>query len=188
MYKIKKNTWDKKVKDVENYLPNLLSLYKLSDKPTIRYQYGDEGLKNIYTENLESTTEILSILDVDGWDVPEFRKFGKWYIKERVKRKIPERILMLERESVHEYYKEPSKLTDYKWISFDQLPGIMDLGGEINIFENKVLIAITKKPNRMGILIESNVLANLMRAMYELAWNVGKPVVKKKKPTKKTSS
>jgi len=178
--KNKKNIWDKKVKDVENYLPNLLSLYKMSDKPIVRYQYGDEGLKNIYIENLESKTEILSILDVDGWDVPEFRQFGKWYIKERVKRKIPERILMLERESVHEYYSDPSRLTDYKWIKFSQLPGILDLGGEINIFENKVLIAITKKPNRMGIIIESEVLANLMKAMYELAWNVGKPVLKKK--------
>jgi len=179
--KNKRNQWDSKIKDIEEYLPNLVSLYKIADKPVIRYQKGDEGLKNIYIENLESKTEILSILDVDGWDVPEFRQFGKWYIKERVKRKIPERILMLERKSVHSYYNEPSRLTNYKWISFSQLPGVMDLGGEINIFENKVLIAITKKPNRMGILIESQVLANLMRAMYELAWNVGKTVAKKKK-------
>ncbi|MFA6427280.1 MAG: helix-turn-helix domain-containing protein [Candidatus Magasanikbacteria bacterium] len=179
--KNKKNVWDRKVKDIESYLPNLVSLYKIADKPTVRYQMGDEGLKNIYIENLESKTEILSILDVDGWDVPEFRQFGKWYIRERVKRKIPERILMLERESVHEYYNDPSKLTDYKWIKFSQLPGILDLGGEINIFENKVLIAITKKPNRMGILIESEVLANLIRAMFELAWQVGIPADRKRK-------
>jgi sugar-specific transcriptional regulator TrmB len=179
--KNKKNIWDKKVKDVENYLPNLLSLYKMDDKPTIRYQYGDEGLKNIYTENLESKTEILSILDVDAWDQPDLRPFGKWYIRERVKRKIPERILMLERESVHDYYNDPSKFTNYKWISFAQLPGILDLGGEINIYENKVLIVMPKKPNRMCILIESGILANLMKAMYELAWNVGKPVLAKRK-------
>ena len=183
--KNKKNQWDGKVKEIEQYLPNLVSLYKIADKPVVRYQMGDEGLKNIYIENLESKTEILSILDVDGWDVPEFRTFGKWYIKERVKRKIPERILMLERESVHEYYSDPSKLTDYKWIKFSQLPGILDLGGEINIFENKVLIAITKKPNRMGILIESSALANILKAMFELAWQVALPV-KKKKVSRKT--
>ncbi len=179
--KNKKNQWDNKIKDIEEYLPNLISLYKIADKPVIRYQKGDEGLKNIYIENLESKTEILSILDVDAWDQPDLRQFGKWYIRERVKRKIPERILMLERKSVQEYYNEPSKLTNYKWISFAQLPGISDLGGEINIFENKVLIAMPKKPNRMSILIESQVLANLMKSMYELAWNVGKPVSKKKK-------
>ena len=179
--KNKKNAWDKNINDVQEYLPNLISLYRIEDKPVIRYQQGDEGLKNIYIESLESKTEILSILDVDGWDVPEFRSFGRWYIRERVKRKISERILMLERQSVKEYYNKSSKLTNYKWINFVQLPGIMDLGGEINIFENKVLIAITKKPNRMGILIESVVLANLMRALYELAWNMGKEVIKKKK-------
>ena len=177
--KNKKSKWDRKIKDIEEYLPNLISLYRIADKPVVRYQEGDEGLKNIYVETLESRSDILSILDVDGWDVPEFRQFGKWYIRERVKKKIPERILMLERQSVHEYYNEPSKLTNYKWISFSQLPGILDLGGEINIFDNKVLIAITKKPNRMGILIESAVLANLMRALYELAWNMGKEVAKK---------
>lgn len=179
--KNKKNQWDNEVKHIEEYLPNLISLYRIADKPTIRYQKGDEGLKNIYIENLDSKTEILSILDVDAWDQPDLRQFGKWYIKERVKRKIPERILMLERQSVHSYYNEPSRLTNYKWVNFSQLAGLSDLGGEINIYDNKVLIAMPKKPNRMSILIESEILANLMRAMYELAWNVGKPVLKKKK-------
>ncbi|HBU07605.1 MAG TPA: hypothetical protein DEB09_06035 [Candidatus Magasanikbacteria bacterium] len=182
--KNKKHQWENKVKNIEEYLPNLVSLYKIADKPTIRYQKGDEGLKNIYIENLEAKTEILSILDVDAWDQPDLRQFGKWYIRERVKRKIPERILMLERQSVHSYYNEPSRLTNYKWVNFSQLAGLSDLGGEINIYDNKVLIAMPKKPNRMSILIESEILANLMRAMYELAWNVGKPVTKKRKTKK----
>lgn len=181
--KNKKNRMEDNIQELEEYLPNLISLYKIADKPIIRYQKGDEGLKNLYIDNLEAKTEILSILDVDAWDQPDLRPFGKWYIRERVKRKIPERILMLERKSVQEYYNEPSKLTNYKWINFSQLPGISDLGGEINIYENKVLIALPKKPNRMCILIESQILSNLMKAMYELAWNVGKSVVKKKKPS-----
>ena len=179
--KNKKNQWENKIKNIEEYLPNLISLYKITDKPIIRYQKGTEGLKNLYTDNLESKTEVLSILDVDAWDQPDLRQFGKWYIKERVKRKIPERILMLERQSVKTYYNEPSKLTNYKWINFDQLPGISDLGGEINIYENKVIIALPKKPNRMCILIESQILANIMKTMYELAWNAGKEIKKKKK-------
>lgn len=55
------------------------------------------------------------------------------------------------------------------------------MGGEINIYENKVVIVLLKKPNQMGILIESSALANLLKALFSLAWQVAIPERKKKK-------
>jgi hypothetical protein len=179
----KKNQYERNVKEVQENLTNLVSLYKLTDKPSIRYQEGTNGIKNIFTETLDSKSEILSILDIEDWDVPEFRQWGKEYNKERSKRKIKERILMLDTPKGRDwmkYYRGSFKYTVYKWIKPQQLPGILDFGGEINVYENKVVMALLKKPNQMGIIIESLALANILKGMFELAWQVAVPAKKRK--------
>jgi hypothetical protein len=80
------------------------------------------------------------------------------------------------------FYTGSAKYTKGRWIKEEQLPGISDLGGEINIFENKVILSLLKKPNRMGIYIESEALANLLKTLYNLAWEKGETInVKKQK-------
>lgn len=34
------------------------------------------------------------------------------------------------------------------------------------------VFALLKKPNQMGIIIESSVLVNLLKAMFELSWQM----------------
>ena len=173
--KNKKNAWERKLKDVEDGLPELVSLFKVAEKPTIRYQQGAEGVKRIFDETLNSKTEILSILDAEGWDTPEFESWGENYNRERGKKKIHEKILLLDTQSGREWmknYKGSFKYTEYRWIKREQLPGIEDFGGEINIYENKVVMAL-HKPVEMGVMIESKALANLLKGMHCLAWNSG---------------
>ncbi len=174
----RKNQWERRLKEIEHELPELVSIYKVAEKPVIKYQEGVEGVKSIYEETLNSTQEILSIIDVEGWDVPEFRQWGKKYNRERSKRKIHERILMLDTPSARTWMKHyPGSLryTQYRWIKPEQLPNINNFRGEINVYEQKVVLALLKKPNFMGVLIESSVLANLLKALFELAWNQGIP-------------
>ncbi len=71
-------------------------------------------------------------------------------------------------------YKGSLKYTSYRWIKPEQLPGIKNFGGEINIYENKVVMALLKKPNLMGVMIESLALANILKGLFELAWTHGK--------------
>lgn len=182
--KNKKNQLERQLKKVEQKIPELISLYNIAEKPIIRYQEGLEGLKNIYSETLESKTEILSIADIEGWDVPDLSKWGKDYNRERSKRKIHEKMLMLDTKTSRDWmkdYRGSFTYTHYRWIKPEQLPQIADFKGEINVYENKVVIALLKKPNRMGIAIESEVLANILKSLFELAWQAGEPVSKNKK-------
>lgn len=182
--KDKKNSWEKRVEQIQKDLPKLLDLYKIADKPVIKFQDGLTGIKNIFSVTLEAKTEILSILDIEGWDSPELKQFGKNYNKERSHKKIKERILLLDTKPAREwmkYYKGSFKYTHYRWIKPEQLPGIMEFGGEINIYENKVVMALLKKPNQMGVIIENTALANILKAMFELAWQVGIPAKNKLK-------
>ncbi len=174
--KNKKNKWERNLKEIEQNLPDLVLLFKIAEKPTIRYQQGVEGLKNIYEETLASTTEILSILDVEGWAKPEFKNWGENYNFERSKRKIHEKVLLLATEVARDWmknFKGSFKYTEYRWINKEELPGIEDFGGEINIYENKVVMALLK-PVPMGVIIESRALANLLRGLHSLAWNAKK--------------
>lgn len=179
----RKNQWERRAKETEQLLPELISLYKVAEKPTIRYEEGANGIKRIFGETLESKTEILSILDIEGWDTPEFRGWGKDYNQERSRRKIHERILMLDTPAGRawmKYYKGSFTYTEYRWIKPEQLPGILNFGGEINIYENKVAMALLKKPNLIGIAIESSALANILKGLFELAWTVAVPAKRRK--------
>ena len=178
-----KNKWERRIVEAEQLLPELVSLYKIAEKPTIRYQEGVAGVKSIFSESLESKTEILSILDIEGWDTPEFRVWGKDYNTERSRKKIHERILILDTPKGREwmkYYRGSFKYTQYRWIKPNQLPGIIDFGGEVNVYEDKVVMALLKKPNVMGVLIESSALSNILRGMFEIAWTVAVPTKTKK--------
>lgn len=173
----KRNSWDKRLKEAENRLPDLVSLFKVAEKPVVKYQEGIEGVKSIFGNTLESKSEILSILDVEGWSAKELSQFGKDYNKERSTRKIKERILILDTLAGREwmkYYKGSFKYTNYRWIKPEKLPGISEFGGEINIYENKVVMALLKKPNVMGVMIESLALANILKGLFEMAWSVAK--------------
>ncbi|MFO7672169.1 MAG: helix-turn-helix domain-containing protein [Lutibacter sp.] len=171
-----KNQWERWLKEAEDRLPDLISLYKLAEKPVIKYQEGVAGLKAIFNQTLDSKQEILSILDIEGWDIPQFQKWGKEYNRERSRLKIKERILMLDTPAGRAWmkdYKGSFKYTNYRWIKPEDLPGIKEFGGEINIYENKVIMALLKKPNLMGVMIESSALANILRGLFELAWKQG---------------
>lgn len=180
----RKNQWERRTKEVEALLPELVSLYKIAEKPTVRYQEGAIGVKSIFTETLESSEEILSILDIEGWNENEFRSWGKTYNAERSRRKIKERILMLDTPQGRDWmkhYRGSFKYTQYRWIKPEQIPGIAAFGGEINIYENKVVMALLKKPNLMGVMVESAALANILKGMFELAWQVAVPAKQKRK-------
>lgn len=172
----RKNQWERRLREAEHRLPDLVSLYKVAEKPIIKYQEGMAGIKTIYRQTLESKEEILSILDIEGWDVPGLRQFGREYNRDRSHKKIKERILMLDTPRGRLWmkdYRGSFKFTNYRWIRPEQLPGISEFGGEINIYENKIVMALLKPPNLMGVMIESSALANILKGMFELAWTQG---------------
>lgn len=175
--KDKKSEFDRHVKELENSLPLLVSLYKVAEKPVVRYQEGLAGLKNIYLETLNAKTEILSIVDLDAFSQPEVKQFAKNYTKERGRRRIHERLLILDTPAGRQWFKKFSgsfRYTHYRWIDPTQLPGIAEFGGELNVYGDTVMMALMKRQNYLGILIESSALANIIRGLFELAWLQGK--------------
>ena len=186
--KDKKRVWEKREQEVKDELPKLLDLYKIADKPSVRFQEGTEGMKSIYWETLESKETILSVLSPQAWYSSELNiyKWGREYVRERGKRKIFERILLFDtpesRDWVKGKYMGADKFTEYRWIKPEDIPvGIKDFSGEINSYESKVMMSLFSNNIPSGIIIESEALSSIIKVLHNMAWKHATPVIKKKK-------
>ena len=56
--------------------------------------------------------------------------------------------------------------TIYRWAESEQVKHLLEFGGELNIYENKVMMALERTTG--CVTIENGVLANIMMAMFEL--------------------
>ena len=181
--KNKNKSWEERAKKAEQLLPSLLSIYRKGDKPVLRFQDGIRGVINLFEESLETKGEILSIFDVESWHVQDFIAWAEQYHKERIRRQITERILLLDTPESRAWMKEHknTKYTIYRWVQKEDVRDLFEFGGELNIYDKKLMIAMLQKPHRMGVIIESAPLANLIRALFEIVWKHAEPVFPKKK-------
>lgn len=172
-----KNNWERRIEKAEALLPDLVALYKVHDKPVVRYQEGVRGVESMFEEALESTSEILAVTDVESWQDPAFWEWAKAYNRERNRRKVSERILLLDTPQGRAWIQNyrPTRFTTYRWIAREQAKGLLEFGGELNIYGSRVLIGLPKKAQRFSAVIESNVLANILRSMFEIVWGVATP-------------
>lgn len=179
--KAKRKTWDERIVQTEEMLPQLLSVYSLTDKPLISYQQGVQGIISSHDDILETKTEVLSVMDIGVWEDSEFWDWVDEFQKKRNKKPFKERMLLVDARPDREYvqhYGTQLKNSQIRFIKPEKLRGITELGGEIHVYDNKVMIAIIKRPNRMGVIIESSVLSNIMRVVFDLAWETATPAPK----------
>lgn len=147
--------------EAKNLLPELQSHYRVAGRPRVYFYEGDEGLMQVYEETLTSKGEILGYASEQegiGWYLDS-------YLKRRIEKKIPERAI------------SPDTAQDRMRFSLDEkefrqthlVPKEkLDITPDINIFDNKIMIANWKE--KLGIIIESEEIANALRYSYELAW------------------
>ena len=163
---LKKQILDTEVKinTAEQLVSDLALIYKHENRPKIRFYEGEEGLKNVYEDTLNSNVEILAYASVEDVHTGIDNYFPE-YFKRRAKKGIPIRAifpktpLAVERKSYDEEEKRQSLLIPADKYSFSP---------EINIYNNKIMIASWRE--KLGIIIESAEIADAMKKIYELAW------------------
>ncbi|MFA5776932.1 MAG: helix-turn-helix domain-containing protein [Parcubacteria group bacterium] len=163
---------EEKVKEVEKQkqkvselLPQLVSLQNIySTKPKVQFFEGEKGMREAYEDTLESKEIILAYANVETMHegLPNF--FPEYY-KRRAEKKIfiraivPKNKLSIERST---YNQEEMRDTRF-------LPEEATFSPEVNIYNNKILIASWKE--KMAIIIESKELADLQKLTFNLLWN-----------------
>ena len=153
------------LEDVKNILiPQLKSIHNVGNRPKVMFYEGTEGLEKVYEDTLTSHEAIRAYANVSEMHAALPNYFPEYYKRRtekgiKIRAIIPSNKAGIERASKNASEARESALIPEARYSF--LP-------EINIYDNKVMIASWKE--KLGIIIESEEIAEAMKTIYELAW------------------
>ncbi|MGH9856860.1 MAG: TrmB family transcriptional regulator [Acidobacteriota bacterium] len=163
--------------DLEDLLPELQIITKAAGgKPTVRYFEGKEGLRVMRQEIVMYSRPgdvILNLTPIDHIDAV-FPEDEKSYYRQRAAKKIRSKTLFTTKSSkakeklLSESYLE---LSERRYISPELFPSTSGM----TIFRDRIAIgSFTGK--LMGVVVESESMANMMRHIFGLAW-IGAEIV-----------
>lgn len=162
-----------KVSQLEKALPGMLGLASQSElKPGTRFFSGKEGIKAVYEETLlqPAGSEILAIGNAEAVE-QGIEGFQNWYIKRRAESGISLRgLIPATPEGLKVAARNAQELRETRLLE----PGDFTEPVEVNIYGNKVSAVSFVENELIGVIIESKVLANVHRQLFELLWRNAK--------------
>lgn len=152
----------------ESLINELNLIHNVKNRPKIRFYEGKEGLKQVYEDTLTSSESIRAYATVDDMHnaLPEY--FPEYY-KRRAKKDIFIRAIVPSTDIGKE--RKIHDQEEKREISFVPKDKYY-FSPEINIYDNKVMIASWRE--KLGIIIESEEIADAMKKIYELTWERAK--------------
>jgi sugar-specific transcriptional regulator TrmB len=154
----------KNVRYIEILLPELKSIYKVGERPSVKFYEGEQGLRDVYEDTLTSSETIRAYAAVDDMHKALPNYFPKYY-KRRAGKGISIRAIVPKTDIGKE--RGEQDIAEKREIAFVP-PDKYYFTPEINIYDNKVMIASWR--DKLGIIIESEEIADAMKKIYELAW------------------
>ncbi len=156
--------FERMAKEAEQMLPELTTHYRASGRPRVYFYEGEEGLIRVYEETLTSSGEILAYAS-DQVNQETIPWYFPTYYKRRAAKKIPIRALFPDTVKDRERHALDGKeLRTSRLLPKNKL----DFTPEINLFDNKMMIADWKE--KLGIIIESPEIVKVFKQTFELAW------------------
>lgn len=151
-------------KSFDNVLPELEAIHnKLDVKPKVLFFEDKEGILRVYEDTLkEKPEEILMFTTSEIFKT--FDTFPTNYVEERKNKNIH----ALRIGPKDKLYGAHAKL-DKEELSETKLIKDFNIPIEINIYNNKV--AFMSYADKIGLIIESEGIAQSMKKIYELLWN-----------------
>lgn len=168
-------------RELEQYLPqfqSLLNPYSLN--PKVRFYEGMDGIERAMNDTLTSSEPLRCYSVTDAWFArPDTKEYILWYGKQRVyEKKISIRNICPDTPITRQYcetdYPEVGNahpISHFRWLPKD----IQIFSNEINIYDNKVAIACLGKHELLGIIIESESIAQTQKSIFEVAWRAALP-------------
>lgn len=158
------------IKQADKIVPELTLLHALKNRPKIRFYEGTDGLEYVYEDTLTSSEAIRAYATVDDMHKALPNYFPKYY-KRRAEKNIKIRAIVPETPSGVE--RKSHDVEEKREIAFVPADKYY-FSPEINIYDNKVMIASWRE--KLGIIIESEEIADAMKKIYELAWKSAKEI------------
>lgn len=164
-------------KMAKDILPDLKALYKgVGDKPRIRFFEGLEGIKSALEETINSKETIKTYMNVKNMKEIFSHHLPESYCQRRVAKKLKMEAIFTDSNDAREqikYNKEELReayCVPYKEFSFPS---------QIMIHDNKIIFASLVE--KFAFIVESEEIANAMKAIFKLSWAEAKRQHKKLK-------
>ncbi len=152
------------IEEARKVIPELKSMHNVADRPKILFYEGKEGLEKVYEDTLTSHETIRAYANVNEMHKALPNYFPEYY-KRRTKKGIFIRAIFPANETGFERAKEDTnEARESAVVPAEKY----NFSPEINIYDNKVMIASWKE--KLGIIIESAEIADAMKKAFELAW------------------
>ncbi len=170
----KKFLTQKKVfEETEQIIPELVSMHKTGNRPRVRFYEGLEGIKEVYEDTLTSHEELKGFLTYEELHKALANYFPDYY-QRRAKKGILGRGIVTDTPEG----RERAKFNEREVREIRFVPEEYYFYPEINIYDNKVMIASWRE--KLGIIIESDEIADALKKIWKLAW-IGAGEVEKEK-------
>jgi len=154
---------------LQTYLPQLISAFKTGDnKPGVKIYEGLSGIKEVYNDTLKEGKEILAILQTSEVEPKIYEWLTHVYSKKRANMGIWAKVIAAEDVKTKAYVsKNEAEKRETRVVPKDKFP----IGIEVDIYGNKVaFINFHKDGDLVGIIVQNELIANTMCAMFTLAW------------------
>lgn len=152
------------IKKSKEIVLELALIHAIKNRPNIRFYEGTNGLERVYEDTLTSSEPIRAYATVDDMHKTLPNYFPKYY-KRRAEKNISIRAIIPETAIARE--RKAHDVEEKREIAFVPADKYY-FSPEINIYDNKVMIASWRE--KLGIIIESEEIADAMKKIYELAW------------------
>ena len=161
---------EEKKEKIKSILPELEFLKQsVTEKPTIEFYEGKEGLKTILDDIIETRPkEMLQLGSSKIFEALNFY-FPTW-IKRRVKARIHARILQEKVQVIKELKKRDKK--ELREIRF--LPKNFRINTHTQIYGNKIAILTLNKEELIGVIIENKDIVETQRSLFGELWRIAR--------------
>ncbi len=150
--------------DAQKIVPELKSFHRTSDRPQVRFYEGKQGLRDVYEDTLTAKEKIRACANVADMHkaLPDY--FPEYYIRRSKKHISIDAIIPSNEYGAERKQHDAQELRTTALIPENEYY----FSPEINIYDNKVMIASWKE--ELGIIIESKEIADAMKTIFKLAW------------------
>jgi sugar-specific transcriptional regulator TrmB len=151
-------------KSFENVLPELEAIHNKRDtKPKVLFFEDEDGIKKIYDDTLREKPK--KILEFNTSEMQKlFPDFPEKYLQQRRGKNIE-----AVRIAPDDIFWKSHQKNDTEELSETKLIKNFNIPVEINVYNNKV--AFMSYSEKIGLIIESEGIAESMRKIYELIWD-----------------
>lgn len=153
------------VKLARDLVPQLKSMHNVNERPRVRFYEGREGLRQVFEDTLTSHEPIRVYASVNSALTALPSGYFREYCRRRARKGISVRAIIPNDEGGKDYAsRDKQEARESVLVPRDKYY----FSPEINVYDNKVMIASWKE--KLGIVIESQEIADAMKVIYEFVW------------------